>query len=595
MKISALHVLPSNIRVESSRPLLIGPKDAPPQWIADLENWCCHASEKELPNRLEAAKYVLQQYANPQNKTLDLSNRELTSLPPGLWYLTNLQELNVSQNPGLQALPDDLSKCATLRSINASSCSINKWPKCLSKLPLLKTLQLDDNPRLCVFPDEIRKCHALKQLSMEATKPHHLLMSLSTIVPESTPRRWIADLENWCRNAPEKELPNRLEAAKYVLQQYANPQNKTLDLSNRELTSLPPGLWYLTNLQELNVSQNPGLQALPDDLSKCATLRSINASSCSINDWPKCLSKLPLLKTLQLNDNPVILRVLPDEIRECHALENLSMIATKPHHFEYPPSRLLPPGEARGRALMRSPSAPPQQSHGNFRTRSASPPAQASAPSVTTMLGSKRAYQLDEQFGSLQWPRSLPVPSLYPPSIPISIKSWEFDDDGKPLMQGDRIFVPDKKGRFPNLTALLDLEAIKTGEKQYIWAISKLGRLIIAEEKKIHDTPRKTLGHPTLVGGGRARIAGELWWHRGDPKDPSSEECFYIKNTSGRYSVYVDRDMAQLQSAAVLFLKAGLAIKILPPSGGARYPVSGLLAPALKEVIFPNNKAAPKV
>ncbi len=504
----------------------------------------------------------------------------LTSLSPGLWHLANLQELNVSQNPGLQALPDDLGKCATLRSINASSCSINKWPKCLSELPLLKTLLLDNNPRLRVFPNEIRECHALENLSMEATKPHHLLMSLSTIAPKDAPPRWIAALESWCCHASEKELPNRLEAAKYVLQQYANPQNKTLDLSNMGLTSLSPGLWHLANLQELNVSQNPGLQALPDDLGKCATLRSINASSCSINKWPACLSKLPLLKTLQLNDNPVILRVLPDEIRECHALENLSMRATKPPHFEHPPSRLLAPGEARGRALIRSPSAPPQQSHGNFRTRSASPPAQASAPSVTTMLGFKRAHKLDKQFGSLQWPRSVPAPSLSLPSI--SIKSWEFDDGGKPLMQGDRIFVPDEKGHFPNLAALLDLEAIKTGEKQYIWAISKLGRLIIAEEKKIHDNPRKTLGHPTLVGGGRARIAGELRWHQVDPKDPSSEGWFYINIASGRYSFYVDRNQVQLQSATALFRKAGLAVKTLSPSEAARHPVSGLQAPVQK-------------
>lgn len=376
------------------------------------------------------------------------------------------------------------------------------------------------------------------------------------IGPKDAPPQWIEALENWCRNAPENERVNRLEAAKHVLQQYANPHNRTLDLSTMALTSLPPGLWHLANLQELNVSQNLGLRDLPDDLDKCATLHSIDASSCVIQKWPACLSKLPSLKTLLLDDNPGLC-VLPEQIRQCRALEHLSMEATKPRHFIYPPNRHFPPGEARGRTLVRSAPSSPRTPHGNSRTRSASPPAHAASLSIASLLGFNKAHQLDKKFGSLQWPHAHPGFR--------AIKSWESNAAGRPLMLSNRIVVPDEKGHFPNLTALLDLEKLKTGKKKYMWAIGKRGRLIIAEEKKISiNTPTgkqlQYMGHPTLVGGGRARIAGELLWFQTDPKDPSSGK-FYINNYSGRFSLFADRNEAQLQRVAELFEQAGLTVE----------------------------------
>ena len=417
---------------------------------------------------------------------------------------------------------------------------------------------------------------------------------LLIIRPKDAPPQWIDALENWCRNAPEKERPNRLEAAKHVLQQYADPQSRTLDLSRMRLTSLPLGLFHLVNLQELNVSQNLGLRALPEDLGKCAALHSIDASSCSLNEWPACLSELPSLKTLLLDDNPD-LRVFSDQIRQCRTLENLSMEATRPRGFKYPPLRLLPLGEARGRALVRMAPSSPWPPHGNSRTRSVSPPAHAAAPSVASLLGFRKAHQLDKDFGSLQWPRG-------EPGFP-SIKSWEFDVTGALLMLNDRIFVSNEEPHLVNLAALLDLEKLKTGKKKYMWAVGKLGRLIIAEEMEItvntsNGEKQKYIGHPALVGGGRARISGELRF-KTDPHHPSSGK-FYINNASGRFSTFTDRNEAQLKNVAALFRKANLAVEIeyntelqtvKPPR-----PVSGLQPPIrMTRQFFQKKTVAPNV
>jgi len=403
------------------------------------------------------------------------------------------------------------------------------------------------------------------------------------------PPQWMASLESWCRNAAAagEEQSGRLEAAKRVLQKYISHDNAPLDLSRLDLTELPPGLSHLSNLQELNVSKNLGLRKFPEDFGRCIALRSIDASSCSIDTWPTCLSELPSLKTLLLDDNPG-LRVFPEQLKQCRALEHLSMEATMPRDYHEPPIRVLSPGKPQGRALVRSvPSSPARVDDARARSRSPSP--HATAPSVATMLGMDKARQLDTDFGSLQWPFRRGEPAL---------KDWELDDAGNPLMLKDRIFVPDEHGNFGNLPALLDLEKLKTGEKRYIWTVGKLGRLIISEERssekhlarnnaKDHTEPQY-IGHPAQLGGGRGRISGELKY-TSDPNDPLSGK-FLINNASGRYSKFVDRNKEKMENVAELFRKAGLDVEIQYKQRDKLQPVIGLVLQASEPAPFKQQK-----
>ena len=403
------------------------------------------------------------------------------------------------------------------------------------------------------------------------------------------PAEWMASLENWCRNAVGKEQSGRLEAAKRVLQKYLDSNNASLDLSRLDLTELPPGLSHLSRLQELNVSKNLGLRKFPEDVGKCRKLLKIDASSCSIDRWPACLSELPSLKTLLLDDNPG-LRVFPDQLKQCRALEHLSMEATMPRDYHEPPIRVLPPGESRGRALVRSASSSPARANGAVRARSRSPSPHATAPSVATMLGMDKARQLDTDFGSLQWPFRRGEPAL---------KDWELDDDGTPLMLKDRIFVPDKHGNFGNSSALLDVKKqLKTGEKRYIWTVGKYNRLIISEERDSEkysakdnakdSTEARYIGHPAQVGGGRARISGELKYIS-DPDDKLFGK-FVINNASGRYGKFVDRNKGQMENVAELFRKAGLDVEIKYKQRDKLQPITGLVLQASEPAPFKQQK-----
>jgi len=402
------------------------------------------------------------------------------------------------------------------------------------------------------------------------------------------PPQWMALLEDWCRNATRNEQSGRLEAAKRVLQKYLDPNNTSLDLSRLDLTELPPGLSHLSNLQELNVSKNLELRKFPEDLGKCIALRSIDASSCSIDTWPACLSELPSLKTLLLDDNPG-LRVFPDQLKQCRALAHLSMEATMPRDYHEPPIRVLPPGESRGRALVRSAPSSPARADGIVRARSMSPSPHATAPSVATMLGTDKASQLDTDFGSLQWPFRRGEPAL---------KDWELDDAGNPLMLNDRIIVPGEHGNFGNLSALLDLEKLKTGEKRYIWTVGKLGRIFISEERdcekySVKDNGKEStephyIGHPAQVGGGRSRISGELKYIS-DPNDKLFGK-FVINNSSGRYSKFVDRNKGQMEKVAAALRNAGLDVEIKYKQRDKLQPVIGLVLQASEPAPFKQQK-----
>ena len=146
-------------------------------------------------------------------------------------------------------------------------------------------------------------------------------------------------------------------------------------------------------------------------------------------------------------------------------------------------------------------------------------------------------------------------------------------------MLDGRIFASDEKDPSVDLAALLDLEKLKTGKKKYIWIISKLGRLIISEERQAgnhnaqHATEPQYIGHPALVGGGQGRISGELLF-KADPNDPSSEK-FYINNASGRFSKFIDRNEMQLKRVAELFRKAGLAVETQYRKRDKLQPVAG--------------------
>jgi len=111
--------------------------------------------------------------------------------------------------------------------------------------------------------------------------------------------------------------------------------------------------------------------------------------------------------------------------------------------------------------------------------------------------------------------------------------------------------------------------------KTYIWAIDPAGELKLAleelavqePESKYQGYPRRRgyrhpaeerkLGHPTLLGGGPARIAGELV-----QDDGTSGPHWVVNANSGRYCKHQSPSERQLGNVAAKFKSFGLDVMV---------------------------------
>ncbi len=203
------------------------------------------------------------------------------------------------------------------------------------------------------------------------------------------------------------------------------------------------------------------------------------------------------------------------------------------------------------------------------------------APALHQLIGPAAAEALDKRFGSLQPVRTKDGDGIH---------DWERDAAGKPLVHARRIALPDKQGQFPDLTSAnskdqINLDALKRGEKRYIWAVGALGRVFVGEEERVGKDPQtgkeRYRGHPTLVAGGPARICGEI------SHDAATDE-FEVRDKSGRYSRYEDRTEQHLREVARLFAQAGLRVQTSCVSGKAPEP---LVLPSLDPDFKPGRDA----
>ncbi|RJO63533.1 MAG: hypothetical protein C4523_20060 [Myxococcales bacterium] len=168
---------------------------------------------------------------------LDLSNNRLTVLPESLGQLTQLQWLDLSRN-SLAVLPKELGRLTQLRSLNLSRNRLTSLPKWLSRLTKLQDLRLFDN-RLVALPDWLYQLTQLRKLSLSGNRLTVLPKSLCQLTQLQTLylyRNQLTELPKWF---------GRLT------------QLQELNLSANHLTSLPESFSQLENLWELNLNDNP--------------------------------------------------------------------------------------------------------------------------------------------------------------------------------------------------------------------------------------------------------------------------------------------------------------------------------------------------
>lgn len=166
--------------------------------------------------------------------------------------------------------------------------------------------------------------------------------------------------------------------------------------------------------------------------------------------------------------------------------------------------------------------------------------------------------ELDDRFGPVITPQN-------------GLKSWErseqllcYDLNQASAKQLSGLLYTAKEGGM-----LLNVAIAVT----VIWAVTRDGDMVFALEETIVEGgtsrgPRmrgiplngnvKPLGHPLLVNGAGARIAGELYL---DHTNGEGDLIWVLNNRSGRYGMHKSRTREHLQNAAELLRRYGLDVQ----------------------------------
>ncbi len=251
-------------------------------------------------NQLSSLPPAIAQLQNLQG--LDLSYNQLSSLPPAIAQLQNLQGLYLSYNQ-LSSLPPAIAQLQNLQGLYLSYNQLSSLPPAIAQLQNLQGLYLSYN-QLSSLPPAIGQLQNLQRLDLSYNQ-------LSSLPPA------IGQLQNLQR----LDLSyNQLSSLPPAIGQLQNLQR--LDLSFNQLSSLPPAIAQLQNLQELNLSGNQ-LSSLPPAIGQLQNLQELNLSHNQLSSLPPAIAQLQNLQELNLSHNQ--LSSLPPAIAQLQNLQELNL------------------------------------------------------------------------------------------------------------------------------------------------------------------------------------------------------------------------------------------------------------------------------
>lgn len=208
-------------------------------------------------------------------KSLDLSHKDLTELPPEIGQLAELKVLYLHHNR-LSTLPVELFRLSNLELLDISDNQFNELPSELKKLEGLRYLDASNNA-LTRLPNAIVDLVNLRALNLRGNALDRLPTDFGRLI-----------------------------------------QLYDLDLARNAFASVPAAIWKLVNLMILNLRENR-IGDLPQDIGGLRSLRRLDISHNEIRSIPSETARLRQLVYLDLSDNR--LEYLPQVMGQMRSLE----------------------------------------------------------------------------------------------------------------------------------------------------------------------------------------------------------------------------------------------------------------------------------
>ncbi|CAA9999620.1 unnamed protein product [Nesidiocoris tenuis] len=280
-----------------------------------------HNSLKEVPEGLERSKTLLVLNLSHNNIAavpntlflhltdllfLDLSHNHLETLPPQMRRLGNLQTLILNHNPlahfQLRQLPSLI--CLQTLHMRDTQRTLSNLPASLETLTNLTDVDLSYNG-LPKVPDALFTLPSLKRLNLSNNEISELSLAVDVWQKLET--------LNLCSNKLTS-LPSSICKVSMLRRLYLN--DNQLDFEG-----IPSGIGKLSNLEIFSAASNH-LEMIPEGLCRCGSLKKLILSDNRLITLPDTVHLLSDLQVLDVKDNPdLVMPPKPSEAQRGSGIE----------------------------------------------------------------------------------------------------------------------------------------------------------------------------------------------------------------------------------------------------------------------------------
>ena len=234
---------------------------------------------------------------------LNLSGTLIETLPKEIGKLRNLVSLTLLDSE-LEKLPKEIGNLSNLEDLYLSGTNLKSLPEEISKLSNLTDLRIN-NTNILTIPSKIENLENLVISRDEISKTvSDSKKEDSKTISDSKKEGNMSILTKLSPFGKRVEtIISFLRAKGYTKESVKELMNSTeLDLSGRNIISLPAEIELMTNLERLDLSHNK-LSVLPKEIGNLSKLRELDISNNYLTKIPKKISRLPSLEYISFDNN----------------------------------------------------------------------------------------------------------------------------------------------------------------------------------------------------------------------------------------------------------------------------------------------------
>ncbi|XP_060882719.1 protein flightless-1 homolog isoform X1 [Labrus mixtus] len=219
---------------------------------------------------------------------LDLSDNKLDSLPPQMRRLVHLQTLILNNNPLMHAQLRQLPAMVALQTLHLRNTqrTQSNMPTSLEGLTQLADVDLSCND-LTRVPECLYSLGSLKRLNLSSNQ----ISELSLCIDQWTQLETL----NLSRNQLTS-LPSAICKLSKLKKLYVNSNKLDFD-------GVPPGVGKLSSLTEFMAANN-NLELIPEGLCRCGKLKKLVLNKNRLVTLPEAIHFLTDLEILDVRENP---------------------------------------------------------------------------------------------------------------------------------------------------------------------------------------------------------------------------------------------------------------------------------------------------